>query len=154
MRRTDIKSHCPINFALEVVGDPWSLLIVRDIVYFGKKTYGEFLESDERIATNVLACRLADLEHRGILQKHPHDFDKRKEVYVLTDRGLDLIPILLDLACWGACHDVETQAPANWITAVRQHRQEIIEYTRKTVRNGGSIFVGPGCVASKFAPAA
>ena len=99
------RSDCPINFALETFGDMWSLLIVRDIVYFGKKTYGEFLESDEGIATNILASRLAQLEQKGVLLKKPHDTDKRKEVYALTEKGLDLIPILLELANWSAQHD-------------------------------------------------
>ena len=92
------RSDCPISFALETFGDMWSLLIVRDIIYFGKKTYGEFLESDEGIATNIQASRLAQLVQTGILEKKPHATDKRKEVYALTEKGLDLIPILLELA--------------------------------------------------------
>src|SRR6185503_5849204 len=99
------RSDCPINFALETFGDTWSLLIIRDIVYFGKKTYGEFLDSDEGIATNILANRLVHLEQKGILLKKPHDTDKRKEVYLLTEKGLDLIPILLEMAGWSAQHD-------------------------------------------------
>ena len=77
------RSDCPINFALETFGDPWSLLIIRDMVYFGKKTYGEFLASEEGIATNILALRLAHLEQQGILVKKPHETEKRKEMYVL-----------------------------------------------------------------------
>src|SRR5258705_6869284 len=113
------RSDCPINFSLETFGDMWSLLIVRDIVYFGKKTYGEFLESDEHIATNILADRLVHLEETGILVKKRHATDKRKEVYFLTDKGLDLIPILLDLATWGAKHDPQTGAPPVWIAMVK-----------------------------------
>src|ERR1700740_1167472 len=91
------RSDCPINFALETFGDSWSLLIIRDMVYFGKKTYGEFLESEEGMATNILASRLARLEQQGILLKHPSPSDKRKEEYVLTEKGLDLIPFLVDM---------------------------------------------------------
>src|SRR5205085_10457184 len=65
------RSDCPINFALETFGDPWSLLLIRDIVYFGKKTYGEFLASEEGMATNILASRLARLEEQGSLMKKP-----------------------------------------------------------------------------------
>src|SRR5258708_10934599 len=86
------RSNCPINCALETFGDTWSLLIVRDMVYFGKKTYGEFLESEEGIATNILASRLAQLEQKGILSKKPDPTDKRKEVYSLTAAGLQFIP--------------------------------------------------------------
>src|SRR5262245_20202306 len=88
------RSDCPINFALETFGDSWSLLIIRDIIYFGKKTYGEFLASEEGMATNILASRLARLEEQGILVKNPLEQDKRKEEYVLTEKGLDLIPVL------------------------------------------------------------
>ena len=92
MKHTQHKrSDCPINFALETFDDPWSLLIIRDIVYFGKKTYGEFLASEEGMATNILASRLAHLEQQGLLVKKPSEQDKRKEEYVLTETGLDLI---------------------------------------------------------------
>ena len=80
------RSGCPINFALETFGDPWSLLIIRDMVYFGKKTCSEFFASEEGIATNILASRLAHLEQQGILVKKPQDTDERKEMYVLTER--------------------------------------------------------------------
>src|SRR5947209_10805018 len=92
------RSDCPINFALETFGDTWSLLIIRDIVYFGKKTYGEFLESEEGMATNILASRLTRLEQQGILVKKPSPLDKRKEEYALTERGLDLVPVLVEMA--------------------------------------------------------
>src|SRR5437879_173146 len=113
------RSDCPINFALETLGDRWSLLIVRDIVYFGKKTYGEFLAAEEGIATNILASRLVQLEQTGILTKKPHDTDKRKELYLLTEKGLDLIPILLEMSGWSAKHDLQTGAPAAWVAMVK-----------------------------------
>lgn len=149
-RKQHRRSDCPISFALEAFGDTWSLLIIRDIVYFGKKTYGEFLESDERIATNILASRLDQLEQAGILVKQPHPSDRRKEVYSLTEKGLDLIPILLELAAWSARHDPHTGAPPDWIAAVRADRENIIRLIRETVRGGGSIFVGPGSVISQL----
>lgn len=151
MKRTDNKSHCPINFSLETFGDNWSLLIVRDIVYFGKKTYGEFLESEEGISSNILASRLVHLEQKGILVKKPHDTDKRKEVYLLSEKGLNLIPVLLEMACWGARYDPETDAPQSWIAAVYADRESMIKLIRDTVQNGGSIFSGPNSVVSKLA---
>ena len=72
------RSGCPINFALETFGDPWSLLIIRDMVYFGKKTYSEFFASEEGIATNILASHLAHLEQQGILVKKPQDITPRR----------------------------------------------------------------------------
>jgi DNA-binding HxlR family transcriptional regulator len=150
MKRADNKSHCPINFALEVFGDPWSLLIIRDIVYFGKKTYGEFLDSEERMATNMLACRLLWLEEKDILVKRPHPTDRRKEIYELTERGLDTIPILVELALWGAHYDVDTQAPSSWITMLKANRDKILPLVRQTVQNGGAIFAGPNSVVSQL----
>jgi DNA-binding HxlR family transcriptional regulator len=150
-KQRERRSDCPINFSLQIFGDTWSLLIIRDIVYFGKKTYGEFIESEEGIASNILANRLAVLEQQGILVKKPHTTDKRKEVYSLTDKGLDLIPILLDMAEWGAHHDPQTSTPEAWISAVNADREGMIRLIRETVKNGGSIFVGPESVVSKLA---
>ncbi|XDD49389.1 winged helix-turn-helix transcriptional regulator [Leptospira sp. WS92.C1] len=84
-------------------------MIVRDIVYFEKKTFGEFLSSDERMATNILTNRLTLLEKNLI--KKSYDLDRRKDTYELTEKGLDLIPILLELAQWGAQNDRKTKAP-------------------------------------------
>jgi DNA-binding HxlR family transcriptional regulator len=144
------RSDCPINFALETFGDPWSLLIIRDIVYFGKKTYSEFLESEEGMATNILASRLARLEQAGILVKQPSPFDKRKEEYVLTEKGLDLIPVLAEMANWSAEHDAHTAAPAAWIALMKSEREKMIGLIRETVRSGGSVFSGPDSLISKF----
>ena len=144
------RSHCPVNYGLEIFGDKWSLLIVRDIVFTGKKTYGEFLESDEGIATNILADRLAHLEGTGILIKKRHTTDKRKEVYFLTEKGLDLIPILLDLATWGAKHDPQPGAPQAWLAMVAADRDNIIQQVRETVLSGGSIFAGEDSLFSKL----
>jgi DNA-binding HxlR family transcriptional regulator len=150
MKRSDNKSHCPINFSLETFGDSWSLLILRDIVYFGKKTFGEFLESDEGISTNILATRLLTLEQKGILDKKTHDTDKRKEVYLISEKGLDLIPVLLELASWGARHGLETEAPESWIAAVNHDREKIVNLIRDTVRSGGSIFAGSDSVVIRL----
>ena len=144
------RSLCPISFSLEMVGDLWSLLIIRDIIYFGRKTYGEFLSSDEGIARNILATRLAQLEHKGILIKKPHPTDGRKDVYELTEKGLDLIPILLDMSEWGAKHEAETAVAEAWLEEVHIDRQALITLIRDTVQQGGSILVGEGSVVSKL----
>lgn len=143
------RSNCPISHALETFGDTWSLLIIRDIVYFGKKTYGEFLDSEEGIATNILANRLAQMETSGILHKQTHETDRRKEVYTLTEKGLDLIPIMVELASWSAQHDPQTGAPPDWINYVNANKPRVIALMRETVRNGGAVFVGEGSVISQ-----
>ena len=144
------RSDCPINFALEMFGDPWSLLIIRDIVYFGKKTYGEFLASEEGMATNILASRLAHLEQQGILVKQPSEQDKRKEEYALTEKGLDLIPVLVEMANWSAQHDPHTAAPAAWIALMKAEREKMIRLMRETVQNGGAVFVGEKSLVGQF----
>jgi DNA-binding HxlR family transcriptional regulator len=145
------RSHCPINFALETFGDSWSLLIVRDIVYFGKKTYGEFLQSSEGIATNILASRLAQLEQKGILVKKPYATDRRKEIYSLTEKGLDLIPILLEITNWGAHHGPQTGATQEWMALVNTNQEKMSRLIRETVQRGGSIFSGPDRVVDRLA---
>jgi DNA-binding HxlR family transcriptional regulator len=144
------RSDCPINFALEVFGDPWSLLIIRDIVYFGKKTYGEFLGSEEGMATNILASRLAHLEQQGILVKQLSEQDRRKEEYALTEKGLDLIPVLVDMANWSAEHDPQTAAPATWIALMKADREKMIQRIHETVQSGGCVFVGEKSLLSQF----
>lgn len=145
------RSTCPVNYALETFGDTWSLLIIRDIVYFGKKTYGEFLESQEGIATNILASRLAQLEQNGILDKRPHPTDRRKEVYSLTEKGLDLIPVLLEMSGWSARHDPNTTAPQEFVARVYADREGMFRLIRETVQAGGSVFAGPDSVVNKLA---
>ncbi|HZU71051.1 MAG TPA: helix-turn-helix domain-containing protein [Ktedonobacteraceae bacterium] len=144
------RSACPINFALETFGDPWSLLIIRDIVYFGKKTYGEFLASEEGMATNILASRLAHLEQQGILMKKPSEKDKRKDEYVLTEKGLDLIPVLVEMANWSAEYDPHTGAPPSWIALMKADRENMIRRIRETVQSGGSVFVGEKSLLSQL----
>ena len=146
------RSDCPISFALEIFGDTWSLLIIRDIIYFGKKTYGEFLASDERIATNILASRLAKLEQQGILVKRPLGKDERKEGYFLTEKGLDLIPILVEMGNWSARYDPQTGAPPAWIECMAAQRERMLALMRETVSRGGAVFVGPGSVVSQVFP--
>lgn len=145
------RSDCPINFALELFGDPWSLLIIRDIIYFGKRTYGEFLASEEGMATNILASRLAHLEQQGILEKRLSERDKRKEEYTLTEKGLDLIPILVEMADWSAQHDPQTAAPPAWIALMRADRERMIQLIRETVRAGCCVFVGEKSLLNRLA---
>lgn len=140
--KEDVRSHCPVNFGLEIFGDKWSLLIVRDIVFAGKKTYGEFLKSEERFATNILASRLASLEEQGILSKTPSSADKRKDFYALTEKGLDLIPVLLSVVAWSAKHDPKSYARnrKDFIARFNRNPQNTGEELKELVRNGGCIF--------------
>jgi DNA-binding HxlR family transcriptional regulator len=141
-RKEDVRSHCSVNYGLEIFGDKWSLLIVRDIVFAGKKTYGEFLKSEEGVATNILASRLAFLEEQGILSKAPSSADRRKDLYTLTEKGLDLIPILLDIVVWSAKHDPKSNARRRreFIARLNRSAQKVSEEVKELVRSGGCIF--------------
>lgn len=150
MKKQLQRSKCPINFSLETFGDSWSLLIVRDIVFWGKKTYGEFLDSKEGIASNILAARLRHLVATGLLKKLPNPKDKRQSLYQLTDKGLDLIPVLLEMAGWATRNDPHTTSPKAFVEHVYAHREEMFGLIRKTVKAGGSLFAGPGSVISQI----
>lgn len=145
------RSNCPVNFGLEAFGDRWSLLIIRDIIFWGKKTYGDFLRSDEQISTNILADRLTALEESGILFRTPHPTDKRKDVYELTAKGLDLIPLLVEIISWsgkqGDWRSIGGPATPQQIKAVSRfatskNRTLIASEIRRTVERGGHFFEG------------
>jgi DNA-binding HxlR family transcriptional regulator len=150
VKRTDRKSHCPVNSALEVVGDPWSLLVVRDIVFYGKHTYGEFLASEERITTSVLADRLAGLVSNGILTKQRNPADGRREIYGLTDTGLALIPVLVELANWGVKHDPDVTENSLWTSKAATDRAGLYKLIHDTVASGGSVWHGKDSVIEQL----
>jgi DNA-binding HxlR family transcriptional regulator len=96
------RSDCPISCSLDIFGDKWSLLIIRDIMLRGKVSYSEFLESEEKIATNILVNRLTLLESENILLKEVSPKNKSKNIYRLTQKGVDLLPIVIEIMDWGA----------------------------------------------------
>ncbi len=99
------RSGCPLNASVEMLGDRWSLLIIRDMMLRGSRTFKEFLNSYERIATNILADRLRRLEEYGIIAAHPDPEDGRKQIYTLTPKGLDLAPVMTEMVLWAAAHE-------------------------------------------------
>jgi DNA-binding HxlR family transcriptional regulator len=96
-----LRSQCPISLALDVIGDRWSLLIVRDLMFAGKRHYRELLRSDEGISSNILAERLARLVDAGILSRTGDPTHKQKAIYSLTPMGIDLLPTVAQLGIWG-----------------------------------------------------
>jgi DNA-binding HxlR family transcriptional regulator len=99
------RSGCPLNASVEMLGDRWSLLIIRDMMVRGYRTFKEFLSSDEHIATNILADRLRRLEAYGIISSEPDPSDGRKLFYHLTAKGMDLAPVLTEMVLWAAAHE-------------------------------------------------
>ena len=100
MAQSKKRSECPISCSLDIWGDKWSLLIIRDLMFANKCTYGDFLKSPEGIASNILASRLQTLEENEILEKLDHPESKAKFLYKLTQKGIDLLPILVEMYLW------------------------------------------------------
>lgn len=140
-RRKKLRSHCPINFGLEIFGDRWSLLILRDIVFRGKRKYGEFLKSEEGFATNILASRLEHLVVSGILNREADETDGRIEIYSLTDKGLDLIPMLFEMVLWSYKHDNQSEAKriVRLVELIRKDNRKISEKVIEKVKRGEPI---------------
>lgn len=111
------RSSCPIRYSLDIFGDRWTLLVLRDLVLHSKTRFGEFLASDERIASNILADRLQRLEYAGIITRRPDADDRRRQVCRVTQKGLTLTPVLLEIAAWGASNDSQTGAPSGFAAA-------------------------------------
>lgn len=125
---------CPFAFALDTFGDRWSLLVIRDLMFRGRKTYGEFLQADEKIATNVLADRLKYLEAEGIIRKSRDPDNNRRYIYSLTDKGLDLAPIMLEVIRWSAKFDPRTKAGKEILARIENDRDGFIDEIRRRFR--------------------
>ena len=106
-----IRSSCPIACTLDLIGDRWTLLIIRDMMFFDKKRFEEFLDSAEGISTNILASRLKSLEASGLVEKKPYSNHPRRMNYCLTERGESLRPVLKMMAKWGLKHLPDTEIP-------------------------------------------
>ena len=104
-KTTKRRSECPLNASVEMLGDRWSLLIIRDMMLRGFRTYKEFLECYEGIATNILSDRLRKLMAYGIIRAETDPSDGRKMFYSLTPKGIDLAPVLTEMVLWAAAHE-------------------------------------------------
>lgn len=141
-KRISRRSACPINVSLEMLGDRWSLLIIRDLMFRGFRTYKELLESDEGIATNILADRLKRLEGCGIISTQEDETDRRKLIYRLTAKGIDLAPVLVELILWGARYE-DTAAPPALLRKMEKNRAEFLSELRGQWGADESSSVGP-----------
>lgn len=96
----DFRSNCPLSSALDVIGDKWTLLIVRDMIVHRKSTFMEFERSDEKIAASILAKRLKWLQKKGIITKQKMPQNKKTNIYLLTEKGLAFTPVIMELVAW------------------------------------------------------
>ena len=131
MKKKTPRSDCPISYALDFMGDKWSLLIIRDLVFEDKKFYKEFLRSKEGIATNILSDRLKKLEAAGIITSKVFEELKTQKEYSLTRKGLDLIPVLVDMIIWSATYDEALAVEPAFVEKVTRDREQVIKNIEK-----------------------
>lgn len=141
------RSGCPVSRALEILGDRWSLLLVRDMMVRGLSTFREFQNSGEGIATNILSSRLQSLEAGGIVAAEPSAHDGRSIHYRLTEKGIALAPLMLELLIWGARHE-SSDAPCAMIDEMEQNRAAVLAETLRRWKERD-----PTPLLPRFAPA-
>jgi DNA-binding HxlR family transcriptional regulator len=124
------RSGCPVGISLDVFGDRWSLLIVRDLMVRGFQRFQDFVESGEGIATNILANRLRRLQLSGVVEAEPDPEDGRRMNYRLTQKGIDLAPVMLELLIWGAQHE-QSGAPPELVAHMAGNRAAILTETHR-----------------------
>ena len=124
------RSDCPISLSLELFGDRWTLLVIRDLMFKNRREFREFLGAEEGIASNVLADRLRRLTDAGIVTKTQHPGDARRSIYRLTQKGVELAPILIEIVLWAARHE-RTAAPAEELAQLRDNPAQVIESIRR-----------------------
>ena len=120
------RSGCPISYSLDIFGDRWTLLVLRDVLLKGKRYFQDFLEAEEGIASNILTDRLKKLERVGLIKKSRDSQDRRQFIYGPTKKGQTLVPVLLEIAAWGATHDRKTEAPKGFAKSFYADREKVI----------------------------
>jgi len=122
------RSDCPISYGLDLFGDKWSLLVIRDLVFDQKRFFKEFQQSKEKIATNILSDRLKRLETAGIIESRVYEKQKTQKVYTLTQKGKDLIPVLVEIILWSAKYE-------NGLAVTEEFVEKATKYRSKVVKN-------------------
>ena len=129
------RSECPVSCSLDVWGDKWSLLIVRDLMFAKECTYGDFLKSDEKIATNILAARLQTLEENGVILKLEHPQSKAKVLYKLTQKGIDLLPLMIEINLWADKYFTIPESRKVMLEAVKKDKEGFIKSMSEALKN-------------------
>ncbi|HRF82202.1 MAG TPA: helix-turn-helix domain-containing protein [Flavobacteriales bacterium] len=130
------RSECPISQSLDVWGDKWSLLIIRDLMTAKQLTYGDFLKAPEGIATNILAARLLMLEENGLIEKLEHPDSKAKVLYRLTGKGIDLVPVMIEINLWAEKHFTIPADRKAMLKEVKKDKEGFIKAGMKELRKG------------------
>lgn len=127
------RSDCPVSFALDIFGDKWTFLIIRDLMQ-GKQFYKEFLASEEKIATNILSDRLKRLEAHDIIESKVYEKQRTQKVYSLTEKGQDLIPIVIDLIVWSDKYEKGLKVTRDFVSKASADRDNLIDNIRKQLQ--------------------
>lgn len=133
MSQTKKRSECLISNSLEAFGDKWSLLIVRDLMFKQECTYGDFSKSEEKIATNILASRLLALEEHGIISKHQHPDSKAKVLYRLTQKGIDLLPIIAEINLWAEKYYIVPEVRKAMLAEIKSDKEGFISKNKQAL---------------------
>lgn len=129
------RSDCPISCSLEIWGDKWSLLIIRDLMIKKECTYGDFLKSGEKIATNILASRLQNLQENGMIIKKDHPDNKLKILYRLTEKGIDLIPLIVEINLWSDKYLTIPDDRKKLIEDIKKDKEKFIKKAKAYLSN-------------------
>ena len=135
MLKSKRRSDCPISSSLDIWGDKWSLLIIRDLLDAKECTYGDFLKSPEGIATNILATRLQNLEENKLIEKLEHPDSKAKVLYRLTQKGIDLIPVMIEISLWAEKHFSIPADRKAMLKEVKKDKAGFIKAAMKQLQN-------------------
>ena len=122
-----MRSDCPISYALDFFGDKWTFLIIRDLALEDKRFYSDFLNSKEGIATNILSDRLKKLENNGVIESKVYEKLRTKKVYSLTEKGKDLVPVLIEMLLWSAKYDDTLAIPPDFLHKARTQKEALIK---------------------------
>jgi DNA-binding HxlR family transcriptional regulator len=133
------RSTCPISFALEIFGDRWTLLVLRDLLLRSRRRYRELLASDEGIATNVLSDRLKRLEQRGLIRKQQDREDARQYVYRPTRLAVGVVPMLVEMTVWGARNSRTTSVDQDFLHRFEEDREKLIADLQEQVLRESSL---------------
>jgi DNA-binding HxlR family transcriptional regulator len=138
----DFRSNCPLCSALDIMGDKWTLLIVRDMIVFHKSTFMEFERSDEKIAVSILAKRLKWLQQEGIITKQKMPENKKTNIYLLTEKGLAFTPVIMELVAWSEFNlrEIHSEMTDYGVATFISNKSEQIQAVQKSYRDFANPF--------------
>ncbi|HSX35980.1 MAG TPA: helix-turn-helix domain-containing protein [Patescibacteria group bacterium] len=134
-RKNERRSDCPVSFGLDIFGDKWTLLILRDIMFYNRTRFSDFAPQ-EHIATNILADRLSRLEDAGIIKKHRDEVLKNQYVYTVAQKGKDLLPVLIEMTLWGFQYDAKTPASKVFVERIKTDKRKLGSGMAQSISRG------------------